>query len=213
MTKANGYEQQNQGLQLYVLEWQGELVAAREFWKGGDAIVGYWQNFTAAPERPQGFGASLWKRFGKGAMIRLTGDATMLKTDRGWRVEGLKVKTSQFVNPGVDFVGTWNGFYRPDAGTPFEATHSSGYVIVEKGSSYSVTTKTVADGRSFSQTFLYRDGKLILAGADGQPEPPDPLTGTTPEIALVSDGSLRIIEEGEFGFGDASESSLTSKWS
>jgi hypothetical protein len=82
--KTNGYDQQAQGLQLYVMEWQGDIFVQREVWKGGDALVGYWQDFSALPGRPTGFTGNAWKHFSKGANIHVIGDATLLKTDQGW---------------------------------------------------------------------------------------------------------------------------------
>ena len=107
--KNNGYDQRAQGLQLYVLEWQGQVSAQREFWKGGDVFVGYWQDFAALPG-PSGFMTARWKRFKKGATIRLTGEATLLKTERGWRVQQLAVKTAQVLNlgPKSPFDGVWS---------------------------------------------------------------------------------------------------------
>lgn len=107
--KTNGYDQQAQGLKLYIMEWQVEVSVQREAWKGGDAIAGYWQDFTAAPGRPDGFMAASWKRFKKGASVRLTGQSTLLKTDNGWRVEESEVKKWQVVNPGPKspFDGVW----------------------------------------------------------------------------------------------------------
>ncbi len=195
--KTNGYDQQAQGLQLYVLEWQGQLGVQREVWKGGDAFVGYWQDFSALPARPGGFMAATWKRFSKGATIRLTGESTLLKTERGWRVQQLTVKTWQLVNPGIDFLGTWNGYYSPGAGAPDEDKPSYEYLITQENGRFKVTSKFLKDGSTFSWVGMYADGKIIMVGADGRPEPPDQVSGPAPEVTLLSDGNLRIIQEGE----------------
>ena len=107
--KTDGYDQRTAGLQLYVLEWQAQVSAQRELWKGGDAFAGYWQNFNVLPLRPVGFMAATWRRFRKGAIIRLTGQSTLLKTERGWRVQQFTVKASQVLNPGAKslFDGVW----------------------------------------------------------------------------------------------------------
>ena len=195
--KTNGYDQQAQGLQLYVLEWQGDIIVQREVWKGGDALAGYWRDFSALPGRPAGFSGNAWKHFSKGAIIHFIGDATLLKTDKGWRVQQIAVKTSQLTNPIIDVLGKWAGYYSPGAGQPFEDAPSWEYLIVEDSGKLKVTARFLKDGKPFSWLGAFADGKITLVGADGRPAPPDPVTGPGPEITLLSDGSLRLFQEGE----------------
>lgn len=94
--KTNGYEQ---GYGLYVIEWQAEILFQQDCWKPGNMFEGYWQNFGVVQRQPgTDFSAAfvggplLYKQ---GTTIRLTGNATLRKTERGWRIEGFDVKTYQ----------------------------------------------------------------------------------------------------------------------
>jgi hypothetical protein len=94
--KTNGYEQDV--TKLYVLEWQAEIVFQQAGYKAGDAIIGYWQNFRVLQQQPSALDSLIVGHtihFNKGARIRLTGDSVLRKTEQGWRIEGLTVKTSQ----------------------------------------------------------------------------------------------------------------------
>jgi hypothetical protein len=95
--KTNGYEQ---GYGIYVIEWQAEILFQQECWKPGDIFEGYWQNFSVLERQPQGLesvivGVGTAKHYDKGTTIRLTGNATLRKTEQGWRIEGFSVKTTQ----------------------------------------------------------------------------------------------------------------------
>jgi hypothetical protein len=94
--KTNGYEQDV--TKMYVLEWQAEILFQQEGYKAGDAIIGYWQNFRVLQQQPSALDSLIVGNtihFNKGARVRLTGDSVLRKTEQGWRIEGLTVKTSQ----------------------------------------------------------------------------------------------------------------------
>ncbi len=93
--KTNGYEQDV--TKMYVLEWQAEIGFQQEGYKAGNGFIGYWQDFRVLQQQPgplESIGMSTI-HFNKGARIRLTGDSVLRKTEQGWRIEGLTVKTSQ----------------------------------------------------------------------------------------------------------------------
>jgi hypothetical protein len=103
-TKTNGYEQDGMGMKMYVLGWQADILTQKEIWKGGNPLEGYWQSFGVMSKKP-GFWDSYiaggsTKHFGIDAKIRLTGESNLMKTEQGWRVEGLSVKTSQILSTG-----------------------------------------------------------------------------------------------------------------
>lgn len=100
--KTNGYEQSIAGLQLYTLEWQARLAVQADMWKGGNAFVGYWSDFGVMRAQP-----GMWdnlvsggaaKEYIKGATVVLTGQTQLQKTEKGWRVLAVEVKTSQTLN-------------------------------------------------------------------------------------------------------------------
>lgn len=95
--KTNGYER---GYGVYVIEWQAEILFQQEGYKAGDFFMGSWQDFRVLQRQPGTLDSLVvgnTKHFNKGTTIRLTGDATMRKTEQGWRLEGLSVKTSQVI--------------------------------------------------------------------------------------------------------------------
>lgn len=93
--KTNGYEQ---GFGLYVIEWQAEILFQQDGYKAGDMFVGYWQNFSVLHQKPGTLDSLIVGNtipFKKGTTVRLTGTATLRKTEKGPRLEGFEVKTSQ----------------------------------------------------------------------------------------------------------------------
>ncbi|MFY9622676.1 MAG: ankyrin repeat domain-containing protein [Pyrinomonadaceae bacterium] len=93
--KTNGYEQ---GYGIYVMEWQGEVLFHQDGYKAGDFFVGYWQNFRVLQQKPGTLDSLIVGNtilFTKGTTVRLIGNATLRKTEKGWRLEGFEVKTSQ----------------------------------------------------------------------------------------------------------------------
>ncbi len=95
--KTNGYER---GYGVYVIEWQAEILFQQAGYKAGDMFMGYWEDFRVLQQRPGTLDSLVVGNtihFNKGTTVRLIGDATMRKTERGWRLEGLSVKTSQVI--------------------------------------------------------------------------------------------------------------------
>lgn len=92
--KTNGYEQGNS--QLYVLEWQSDIIFEQSGYKAGDMFVGYWQDFSVLSQKPGTLDSLVVGdtiRFDKGTKVRLTGNSTLRKTEQGWRIEDLSVKS------------------------------------------------------------------------------------------------------------------------
>lgn len=91
--KTNGYEKD---YGTYVIEWQGEISVLRDLWKGDNFTLGlgYFQNFFVRPDTERLYGQEPLNFF-KGARIALTGDSLLRKTEKGWRLEKLKIKTEQ----------------------------------------------------------------------------------------------------------------------
>ena len=115
-TKTNGYDQDSLGTKMYVLEWQAQISFQAEGWKAGNALVGYWETFDVLTRQPGSLNSLVMggaTRFDKGTKVLLSGDSMFRKTDKGWRVEALTVKTSQILpDPEKErilnaFVGTW----------------------------------------------------------------------------------------------------------
>jgi hypothetical protein len=93
--KTNGYEQ---GYGLYVMEWQAEVLFQQDGYKAGDFFVGYWQNFRVLQQKPGTLDSLIVGNtilFNKGTTVRLTGNATLRKTEKGPRLEAFDVRTSQ----------------------------------------------------------------------------------------------------------------------
>jgi len=102
-SKTNGYEQELMGTKMYVLEWRAEVSIRQDVWKGGNNLIGYWGSFGVMTEEPSSMDslmmASAPRRFAKGTVVTFTGQCALRKTDNGWRVEDLKVKTSGVREP------------------------------------------------------------------------------------------------------------------
>ncbi len=102
--KINGYDQNIAGMKRYIIEWQADISTQQEIWKGGNFLVGYWSDFRVMAKQPSSMDelmmASSSKHFNTGTKIRLTGNSYLQKTEQGWRVEDLNVKTSQTLSEG-----------------------------------------------------------------------------------------------------------------
>jgi hypothetical protein len=115
--KTNGYEQEMMGMKMYVLEWAADILVQNEIWKVGNNLEGYWQSFNVTLKKPDYWNAyanaNMPKHFGTGASIHLTGDSRLHKTEKGWIVEELNLKTYQILNEGDlpenRFIGNWAG--------------------------------------------------------------------------------------------------------
>lgn len=115
LTKTNGYDQEDMGMKMYILEWSANISVQSEIWKAGNNLEGYWDNFSVTIEKP-GFwdayaSANMPKHFGIGASIVLTGESKLHKTEQGWIVKQLKIKTYEILDEGDlpenKFVGNW----------------------------------------------------------------------------------------------------------
>ena len=102
--KINGYDQNIAGMKRYIIEWQADISTQQEIWKSGNFLAGYWSDFGVMHKQPGSMDelmmASSSKHFNAGTKIRLTGDCYLQKTEQGWRVEDLDIKTSQTLNEG-----------------------------------------------------------------------------------------------------------------
>ena len=91
MKKTNGIEQEINGMKIYILEWEADIITQKEFWKLGTGLgLGYWQSFNVQLTEP-----NVWDKLSGGQPIKcfnltgfhLTGDAKLQKTENGWRVQ------------------------------------------------------------------------------------------------------------------------------
>lgn len=140
--KTNGYEK---GFGLYVIEWQAEVMFEQAGYKPGNAIIGYWQDFRVLEQQPRGLDAAVGGgntvHFDKGQRVRLTGDSMLRKTEQGWRLEGLSVKTAQLIE-GPIANGLSQGSQRYVASDgKFSYTPPTGWILQDNpGSKYKVAT-------------------------------------------------------------------------
>jgi len=100
--KTNGYEK---AFGLYVIEWQAEVMFEQAGYKSGNAFVGYWQDFRVLEQQPRGLDAVIGGgntiHFNKGQRVLLTGDSVLRKTEQGWRLEELSVKTAHLIEGSI----------------------------------------------------------------------------------------------------------------
>lgn len=97
--RTNGFTSGAGGRELYTVEWRARVLVNRDVWKGGNALVGYWDSFSVGTQEP-GTWQSLAmggdpKKLTRGTIIEFDGSATLLRTERGWRVEGSKVTSAR----------------------------------------------------------------------------------------------------------------------
>jgi hypothetical protein len=101
-SKTNGLEQNLAGMQMYTLEWEARIAVQADVWKGGNALVGYWSDFSVMKAQPGVLDSLLVggdsKEFVKGATVVFTGSTVLQKTDNGWRPVEMTVKSSQVLN-------------------------------------------------------------------------------------------------------------------
>lgn len=101
--KTNGYDQNFSGFNLYVIEWETDLTTKREIWKISPDGFGqfYWSNFsvsTTDPKTWKGMWNSPYQHLDKNAVVHLTGQTVLLKTENGWQARDWKVTTSKLVS-------------------------------------------------------------------------------------------------------------------
>jgi len=145
--KTNGYEK---GFGLYVIEWQAEVMFEQAGYKPGNAIIGYWQDFRVLQQQPGTLDSLVVGdtiHFNKGARVRLTGDSVLRKTEQGWRLEGLSVKTAQLIE-GPIANGPSQGSQRYVATDgKFSYTPPNGWILQDNpGSKYKVATLRAIGG-------------------------------------------------------------------
>lgn len=133
LKKINGYKQDVLGMKMYVIEWSANILVQKEIWKVGNNIEGYWQSFSVTVEEPDFLNAyanvNAPMHLGTGALINITGEAQLHKTEQGWRVEELNVNKYQILNEGDlpenKFIGKWKG------GSMYEGEQTTFDVICE----------------------------------------------------------------------------------
>jgi hypothetical protein len=94
---------------------------------------------------------------------------------------------------GSEFFGSWTGYYSPRVGGILEDTPSLWLVITKDGDRFKVTHRR-SDGTEWSWFANYANGKLVdLRG-------PDDITGMTPTLEALADGTIREVNEGEIRY-------------
>jgi hypothetical protein len=145
--KTNGYEK---GFGLYVIEWQAEVMFEQAGYKPGNTIIGYWQDFRVLEQQPRGLDAAIGGgntiHFNKGQQVRLTGDSVLRKTEQGWRLEGLSVKTAQLIEEPIAN-GPVQGRRYVASNSKFSYIPPDGWILQDNpGSKYKVATLKAIGG-------------------------------------------------------------------
>lgn len=199
-TKTNAYEQNAMGLELYVLEWQGQLTAQQDIRKGGDVFVGYWQDFDVLAEGQWSTGS---KRFPKGAKFGLNGTVTFQKTENGWRAKEYEVNGASLLNPGAEFVGTWQARYVNQVQDPstqqwidtIDVNPAYDFEISQAGDKLRVRYNARVAGSEWADLFVgaYSPGTIV-----GESQRDKFGNTVVPQIYQLPDGSLSTnLEEHE----------------
>jgi hypothetical protein len=189
MLKTNGYEHDREGMKLYTLEWDANVIVDKGGWKAG------WRDYSILPVQPNALAAAVEgvtvKSLLKGTTAVLQGKSELQKADRGWRVLSSGVTAVKLIPPppGTEFIGDWTGYYAPDPRSSFEATPLRRMSIAREGDRFKITY-TENDGRQYSWLGTYQTGRLVDV------EGPDELTGTARTLEASPDGTLREFEEG-----------------
>jgi hypothetical protein len=188
--KTNGYER---GYGLYVIEWQGDISVMQDIWKGGNLFVGYFQDFRVTAQEPgtlESIGQSP-KHFNKGTTIRLTGDSVLRKTEQGWRLEGLSVKTAE-VMAGPIANGASRGtsplYVAPDGEFSYSPPDGWSLRLLPQGKYQSAFGPKSNDGSSPSITV----GDILFSGTLDDFVPGD-LQSIRSELA-----NFRVLSQSEF---------------
>lgn len=99
--KIDGYEQEHEGIKMYVIEWEAEILITQEIWfrnsfEGEDAAFyvqttqpkqGYWDEFMSG--KPGHCSA--------GVKLLLSGDSRIQRTEKTSRVDKLNIKKSALI--------------------------------------------------------------------------------------------------------------------
>lgn len=110
--KTNGIKREVAGQRIYTLEFSGVLSFTRAGWKGGDAIVGKFNDFSLVDKRPSGFEAfgRTWYYYDAGDEVEVTGDITFEDTEKGWRPTQHNIKAYRILTSKKErFQGVWKG--------------------------------------------------------------------------------------------------------
>ncbi len=169
-TKTNGIKREIAGQAIYVLEFSSLLRFERAGWKGGDAFVGKFNDFSLVGEEPSGFGAfgNNWNYYDAGDEVEVTGEITYEDTEKGWRPTGRSVKAYRITASKKDqllarLVGEWDGhtiyYDAQERRNKTGAEQKLGFIRDDKG------VKLVnADGMVRAEDDIYvkyRGGKLF----------------------------------------------------
>jgi hypothetical protein len=114
-TKTNGIAREVAGQKIHTLEYSATAKFPRGGWKGGNAVVGYFESFAVADDPPGGWGSfgTDWHYFEPNAQLALTGEITFEDTEKGWRYKSSAVKTVTIMSNKPDgkyydqFLGQW----------------------------------------------------------------------------------------------------------
>ena len=152
--KTNGILREIAGQQMYSMEFTATVRFQRGSWKGGDAIVGYFNDFAVASERPggwSGFGQN-WKYFERKAELQVKGVIQFEGTERGWRSTETEIKSVSVLTnlPDSEYYDRYLGYWvnrNPDG---------SSLQIVKSGSQY-----RYIDQRYSSETELHAENQAL----------------------------------------------------
>ncbi len=86
LVKTDGYEKEEKGMKVYVMEYDLYITALHAFWKSGNAFEGYWQSFQASRNKPANNPNSAPQFYQQNSRLKLSGNATFQKTERNVRM-------------------------------------------------------------------------------------------------------------------------------
>ena len=86
LVKTDGYEKEEKGMKVYVMEYDVYITSTHSFWKSGNAFEGYWQSFQASKNRPANAANSSPQFYQQNSRLKLSGHSTFQKTERNIRM-------------------------------------------------------------------------------------------------------------------------------
>ena len=86
LVKTDGYEKEEKGMKVYVMEYDLYITAVHSFWKSGNAFEGYWQSFQASRNKPANTANSSPQFYQQNSRLKLSGHSTFQKTERNVRM-------------------------------------------------------------------------------------------------------------------------------
>ncbi len=81
-------------INVYQLFFTATIIINEEIWKPGNAVEGWFHNFTVLKSQPQGWDSYLAgdpKNYKKGQRIKIKGKSTLEKREKGWTVIDISV--------------------------------------------------------------------------------------------------------------------------